>query len=102
MGYLRSGMETGVPRLAAAFGQGLREQGYVEGRNVEVLELWSGVRNDRLPALAADLARRQVAVIFGTGGTELAAKAATATIPIEFSGGSDPIKVGLVNRSVDL
>jgi len=97
IGYLRGGKENGVPRLAAAFGQGLGEQGYVEGRNVEILDRWSGFRNDRLPALAADLARRQVAAIFATGGTELAAKAATATIPIVFSGGSDPVKLSLVN-----
>jgi putative ABC transport system substrate-binding protein len=96
IGYLRGGNEDGIPRLAAAFGRGLSEQGYVEGRNVEILDRWSGTRNDRLPALAADLARRQVAVIFATGGTELAAKAATATIPIVFSGGSDPVQLGLV------
>src|SRR6516162_2448765 len=96
IGYLRGGNEDGIPRLAAAFGRGLSEQGYVEGRKVEILDRWSGTRNDRLPALAADLARRQVAVIFATGGTELAAKAATATIPIVFSGGSDPVQLGLV------
>ena len=77
VGYLRGGTENRVPRLTAAFGQGLSEQGYVEGSNVEILDVWSGARNDRLPALAADLARRQVAAIFATGGTEWAAKAAT-------------------------
>jgi putative ABC transport system substrate-binding protein len=56
IGYLRGGNEDGIPRLAEAFRRGLGEQGYFEGRNVEILDRWSGARNDRLPALAADLA----------------------------------------------
>ena len=96
IGYLRGGGGFGVPRLTDAFRHGLGELGYVEGRNVEILYYSAEYRNDRLPVLAADLARRQVAVIFATGGTELAAQAATATIPIVFSGGSDPVKLGLV------
>jgi len=97
IGYLSVGSpETDDFRLTP-FRQGLNETGYVEGRNVAIEYRWAQGQNDRLPPLAADLVRRQVAVIATVGPpSALAAKAATASIPIVFVVGIDPIQAGLI------
>jgi len=98
IGCLSGGTESGQARFTTAFREGLAEQGYVDGRNLEILYRWAEMRNDRLPALAADLVGRRVAAIVTTGGpaAHLAAKSATATIPIVFATGSNPVELGLV------
>jgi putative ABC transport system substrate-binding protein len=96
VGFVRDGTADASARFAAAFRKGLNETGMVEGRNVTVEYHWLEGQYDRLPGLMADLVRRQVAVITTAGNvTTLAAKAATATIPIVFGVGDDPVKLGL-------
>ena len=99
IGFLAGGSPDAYSRITAAFLQGLKETGYVERQNVAIEYRWAEDHYDRLTELAADLVRREVAVIatFDTA-SSLAAKAATATIPIVFTTGADPVKIGLVSN----
>ena len=98
VGFLDSSSADASADRVRAFRKGLNETGYVEGQNVTVEYHWLGVQRDRLPALLADLVVRRVAVIATPGTTPgtIAAKAATATIPIVFGVGEDPVQLGLV------
>jgi putative ABC transport system substrate-binding protein len=98
IGFLNVASPGPLRQQIAAFREGLKESGYVEGQNVVVEYRWAEGQYDRLPELAADLVRQQVSVIFVGGGApaELAVKAATTTIPIVFSTGGDPVRSGLV------
>ena len=94
---IRDGSADTAARYVAAFRKGLNETGYVEGQNVNVEYHWLEGRYDRLPALLADLVRRQVTVIATPGQVpSIAAKAAVATVPIVFGVGDDPVQLGLV------
>ena len=98
VGFLNSGSASAFEHLVQAFRDGLGEAGYVEGRNVAIEYRWAEGQIDRLPALAAELVQRQVAVIVTSGGdvSARAAKAATSSVPIVSTIGGDPVKEGLV------
>ena len=98
IGFLHAASLDAYTNRLLAFHRGLKEAGYAEGENVTIEYRWAGDQMDRLPAMAADLARRQIAVIVASPSpvTVLAAKAATNTIPIVFLVSDDPVKIGLV------
>jgi putative ABC transport system substrate-binding protein len=99
IGFLNSGSQDRYRLLLDAFRQGLKDGGYVEGRNVAIETRWAEGHSTRLPELAAELVRRRVSLIASTGGSASAhaAKVATATIPVLFIGGPDPVADGLVS-----
>jgi putative tryptophan/tyrosine transport system substrate-binding protein len=96
IGFLTSRASGADAHLLAAFREGLKEMGYDEGRNVTIEYRFAENQYDRLPALAAELVRRQVTMIFANGVAVPPAKAATATIPIVFTTGGDPVRLGFV------
>jgi len=94
--FLNSGSRDGYVPMVAAFRQGLKETGYIEDQNVAVEYRWVEGQYDRVPAMAAELVRRQVAVIVANSPGVMAVKAATTTIPIVFTTGTNPVQIGLV------
>ena len=97
VGYLSAHFPGPAARLTAAFRQGLKDSGYVEGENVTIMYRWAEGQWDRLPALATELLHRRVAMIAAFGNSAaVAAKAATTAIPIVFNVGDDPVRLGLV------
>jgi ABC-type uncharacterized transport system substrate-binding protein len=96
VGFLRTTAAAGSAHLVGAFRQGLNEAGFVEGHNVAVEYRWGDDQDDRIPGLAAELVCRQAAVIVANGIAVPAVKTATATIPIVFTTGFDPVRTGLV------
>jgi putative ABC transport system substrate-binding protein len=96
VGFLRVTSASDSTHLVAAFQQGLKQSGFVEGQNVAMEYRWADGRDDRLPELAADLVRRRVAVIVGHSTAVQAAKAASSSTPIIFVIGNDPVRIGLV------
>ena len=99
IGYLGSlSADDDYKNVTVPFLQGLKEAGYIEGQNVAIEYRWAENQSDRLPALAADLVRRRVAVIVTAGSTDatLAARSATTSIPFVFVTGGDPVALGLV------
>jgi putative ABC transport system substrate-binding protein len=97
IGFLRSTPSASFMHLLAAFQQGLKDEGFIDGQNVSIEQRWADNQLDRLPGLAADLVRRQVAVMVANTPAAKAAKAATQTIPIVFVTGEDPVTIGLVD-----
>jgi ABC-type uncharacterized transport system substrate-binding protein len=98
IGFMSGRSPDDAAHLVAAFLEGMREAGFIEGQNIAIEYRWALGEYDRLPALAADLVNHRVAVLVGTGGdgSALAAKRASATIPVVFGMGGDPVKAGLV------
>ena len=98
IGFLNVASPEGYANYVAAFRDGLKENGYVDGQNVAIEYHWAEGHYDRLPDMAADLVRRQVPVIVANTPANLAAKQATDTIPIVFTTASDPVQIGLVSN----
>ena len=96
VGFLRNTPSTSFDHIVAAFRQGLGEAGFVDGRNVAIQQRWAEGRDDRLPALLADLISLKAAVIVANTAGAFAAKAAATTVPVVFATGSDPVRDGLV------